>query len=213
MVVRADTANQRARLYAGFVARNRLVSILRVGVPILAVIAVLIPVAEVYLGSLVKDFSIGRLSVERDNLVVDTPRYAGVTAEGATYLVSADSARAAIGALDLIELTNAKIRLTKADGIEMRADAATALLNTVTQIISIAGVATVSDSTGVSGVLRDTALDWKTMQLTSRGAVSFRFGDGTTLDADGLRYDARTRRWAFERATMVAPASDEGIAE
>lgn len=209
MLARADSAEQRARLYAGFRQRNRLIGILRWGVPLAAAVALVVPAVAAIMANIGVDFSIGRISLDRDALVVEAPQYSGVASDGSTYKVTAASARAALGEIDVIALSGASLRLLRPDGVEMRADAAEARLNTTTQVIAVPGLATVSDSTGSHGTLMDARFDWPSMELVAEGPVSFAFGDGTELMAEGLRYQLDERKWQFEAAVVLAPSDAE----
>lgn len=212
MLARSDTAKQRDRLYAGFKRRNRLVGLLRWAVPVGAGLALMAPLTAALIGSFGMDFSIGRISIERDALVVESPQYSGVAADGSTYKVTAASARAALGEIDIIILTDARLRLLRPDGVEMRVDAAEARLNTTSQVIEVTGIARVGDSTGSSGTLEASRFDWPAMELTANGPVAFVFGDGTDLRAQGLHYRLNERKWEFVTATLVT-ASDVEMSE
>lgn len=209
MLARADSAERRARLYAGFLQRNRLIGILRWGVPLAAAVALVVPSVAAIIANVGVDFSIGRISLDRDALVVEAPQYSGVASDGSTYKVTAASARAALGEIDVIALSGASLRLQRPDGVEMRADAAEARLNTTTQVIAVPGLATVSDSTGSHGTLMDARFDWPAMELIADGPVLFTFGDGTELLAEGLRYQLDERKWQFEAAVVRTPSDAE----
>ncbi len=207
MTARADTAEQRARIFAGLTARNRLVAILRIGVPALGVLVFLILAAQIFLASLERQFGIGSIAVNGTTVSVDTPTYAGALADGTTYKVSATGAEADLTAMDVIKLKNASILLVKPNGVTMTAKAESAALQTTDQLIEIPTQASVADSTGTTGLLSGSVFNWPHQTLTTSGRVHFDLSNGTALDADKMTYDAKARLWGFSGVTLVLPAT------
>ena len=112
MTLRAETAEQRFAIYSRLRTRNRLVSILRVALPVAGALVFLVFVAQLLLASLANNFGIGKISFTGSSVVVDTPSYSGVMANGDIYKVSAEGAQAAVANLNVIELKNAALQLT-----------------------------------------------------------------------------------------------------
>jgi len=204
MNLHADAA-QRLAIYRGLQARNRIVSILRVGIPALGTVALAVLVLQIYVSSLTSRFGIGQIVVSPDSVMVETPEYSGVLDNGTAYRVSAVAAEAAADATDRIGLTDASLTMLKPDGVTMLVDARAAVLDTTAQLVEIAGIADVSNSLGTSGVLRDSVFDYATQQLTGNGPVHIDYADGTALEAEGLTYDAVALVWTFTRATVTLP--------
>jgi len=204
MNLHADAA-QRLAIYRGLQARNRIVSILRVGIPALGIVALAVLVLQIYVSSLTSRFGIGQIVVSPDSVMVETPEYSGVLDNGTAYRVSAVTAEAAADATDRIGLTDASLTMLKPDGVTMLVDARAAVLDTTAQLVEIAGIADVSNSLGTSGVLRDSVFDYATQQLTGNGPVHIDYADGTELEAEGLTYDAIALVWTFTRATVTLP--------
>ena len=205
MTARADTAEQRARIFAALTSRNRIIAILRVGVPALGVLVFLVLAAQIYLASLARQFGIGNISVNGTTVTVDTPTYAGVLADGTTYKVSASAAEAAITAMDVIELKNTSLVMVKPNGVTMLAKADSAALQTTDQLIEIPTLASVADSTGTKGTLVGAVFNWPRQTLVTSGRVHFELSGGTTLDAEKMTYDGKTRLWGFSGVTLVMP--------
>src|SRR5690606_22313394 len=125
----ATATHDRDRLYARLRRRNRFVSALRLGVPILGAVTLVGLIGQIYLSSLGARYGIGQISVTPDAVTVEAPEYAGVLDDGSSYRVTADLARAATSNTDLIGLGNASIVLNRTDGVQMQASALRAELD------------------------------------------------------------------------------------
>lgn len=204
MNVQAADAHRLA-IYRRLERRNRLVAILRIGVPALGALTLVALLGQIYVSSLGSRFGISQISVTRESVTVDAPEYAGLLEDGSAYKVWAESAAAAIEATDIIELTDAALTIDRPTGVFMRADAAAARLDTTNQLVFIDGSAQVEDSTGTSGMFRKSVFDWARQTLTADGPVSIDYADGTTLKAEGLVYDAKALVWTFTRAAVTLP--------
>lgn len=204
MSAHADS-NDRLRTYQSLAARNRIVAILRIGVPAIGTVVLLGLVVQIYMSSLGNRFGVGRVSVTLESVNVDAPEYAGVLDDGSHYHVSAASALAGLDSSDLIELSEAVLTVTRTNGVTMDASAASARLDTTNELVIIEGVATVVESTGTTSVLEDSVFDWAGQELTTKGPVTVNYADGTHLVAKGLVYDAKAMVWTFNDATVTLP--------
>jgi len=203
---RTATADQRFRIYKRLNRRNRLIGLLRLAVPSLGALMLAGLLTEiVFFSSNSADFGIGRVTVNRDTVTVETPRYSGVATDGSTYTVQAATAQARLNATDTIDLTEATLVLVKTDGTEMRAAAAAAVLQTGKEQVTVPGVTEISNSAGTHGTLHGGFLDSKAQELTASGAVDVTFADGMTLQANALHYDYSAAIWTFSRATLSIP--------
>lgn len=200
--LQADAA-ERLVIYRRLAARNRIVAILRIGVPLLGAIILVALLGQIYLSSLSNRFGVGRISVTRESVSVEAPEYSGVLEDGTTYRVWARDAKAAINATDQIALTDAALTMQRVTGITMQVNAPDALLDTSTEIVTIEGIAYVEDSTGTSGTIFDSVFDYASQTLTGEGAVHIDYADGTTLDGTGMTYDASSMVWTFSRANVT----------
>ena len=204
MDLHAD-ATQRLAIYRGLQARNRVVSILRIGIPALGIVALSALMLQIYVSSRTSRFGIGQIAVSSESITVETPDYSGLVDVGTAYRVSATSAQAAVDATDRIGLTDASLTMVKPDGVTMLVDAREAVLDTTNQLVEVAGIAEVSNSLGTSGLLRNSVFDYAAQRLTGNGPVDIDYHDGTTIVAEGLTYDATTLVWTFTRATVTLP--------
>lgn len=204
MDLHAD-AVQRLAVYRSLEARNRVVSILRVGIPALGVVALAALMLQIYVSSRTSRFGVGQIAVSTESITVETPEYSGLLDDGTAYRVSATSAQAAVEATDRIGLTDASLTMVKPDGVTMLVDARAAVLDTTNQLVEVADIAEVGNSLGTSGLLRNSVFDYAAQRLTSNGPVEIDYHDGTTIMAEGLTYDATTLIWTFTRATVTLP--------
>lgn len=206
-IARADTAALRFELYQGLARRNRLVGALRLGVPVLGVALVAAVAVQLYVGGLMRDFSVAGVTIDRNNLVVQAPSYSGMTGDGTRYRVVADSAKVAMDDTDRIEMASPRLTFERAGSTSTTATAAQAQFYSSRQSVSIPGHTAVSDSAGLSGRLQDVDVDFVAETLVARGPVTLRFPSGTLIEAAGMRHDGSTGRWSFERATVTLSAT------
>ncbi|RYE84116.1 MAG: hypothetical protein EOP19_12340, partial [Hyphomicrobiales bacterium] len=178
----------RSRIYARLQQRNRMVSILRIGLPLLGVLVLAGLVLQIVVASLLDQFGISDLRIDRDNLVVETPSYSSMTADGTRYEVASDDARAAIGDTDLLHLSGALLEVTKPNGSWMKADAEQAQMRLSAQTVFVPGAMEIADSRGTSGTIEAVHANLLTETMVSDGRASIRYHNGTTLDAETMTY-------------------------
>ena len=205
MSARAETAEQRLRIFSALGARNRIVGILRIGVPSIGVVVFLGVAAQILIGGIANDFGIGRVTVNGDQVTVDTPTYAGIMSNGDTYKISAEGAHTALTDMSVIDLSHVSFALVKPDGTQMSAQSETAALETIRQTVTVPGTTKVSDSTGNRGTLDKVFIDWPRQMMKASGKVSMQMNDGATIVADTLDYSAKTAIWTFKNATLTVP--------
>lgn len=210
MFASAQDAGLRARIYAGLEQRNRMVAILRVGLPALGVLVFAALALQLILASLLDQFGIANIRIDRDNLVIDTPSYSSMTADGTRYTVMSASARTALGDTDLVNLSEAAISVTKPDGSWMQADAMSARMQLSGQAVFIPDTMSIADSRGTTGTIEAVEADLVAESMVSEGPASIRYHNGTTLDAETMAYDGKRRLWQFNRATLVIPDTPGG---
>lgn len=201
-VARTDTAEQRSAIYATLAQRNRVVGILRIGVPALGVVLILALLLQIWIANLVPDFGFANVTIDRDNLVVEAPSYEGTGIDGSRYAMSAESARAAIGNPDLINLSGAAFSLFQVDGNAFNARAEKASLRVSDQLVIADGPTHVKGDSGVSGTVDNATVDILGERLVA-GKADLSFAGGTTLEADTMSYDGKSKVWTFSNATLM----------
>ncbi|KKB78749.1 hypothetical protein VW35_09580 [Devosia soli] len=197
----------RTTRYKKLLRRNRVVSVLRLAVPVFGAVTLAALLAQIALSSLGARYSIGSIEVSPERIKVEAPEYAGTMADGSTYRVWAEEAAATVENTDLIALNNARVVLQRLDGLRREASAAIGMLDTSTQEVRVEGATDISDSSGTSGRLYDSVFDWATQTLTARGRVSIDYADGATVRAQGMVHEAELSRWTFTKATVTLPST------
>ena len=201
LAARTDTIEQRTAIYARLTRRNRLVRLLRIGLPVIGGIVLAGLVLQIYVGSLIPDFGFANITIDRDNLIVEAPVYTGVSGDGAVYTVSAAAARTRLGATDRIDLNDAIFVLEQTDGSRLEAKGAVAQLLVADEVVVVDGIATVEGTDGLSGTVIDAEVDVGAETLHSKGAVDLTLRDAN-VTADSMHYDGATSRWTFYNATL-----------
>lgn len=203
-IARTETAQQRAAIFAALTRRNRLVRVLRVGLPAIGAILLSGLVLQVYIGSLVPDLGFANVTIDRDNLVVGAPVYSGTGTDGTTYAVRAATARTSFTNIDAIDLTDAVFDMVRpADAPSFTARAHRSRLTLSSQVVTVDGVTDVEGSDGLAGTVVDAVLDVEAETLDSSGAVDLTLPDGTNVKAATMSYDGKTQIWTFRRATVL----------
>lgn len=206
LAARTDTSEQRTAIYAGLVRRNRLVRVLRYGLPAIGAIVFLGLVLQIYIGSLLPDFGFANITIDRDNLVVEAPVYRGAGGDGSVYSLSAATARTSIGNTDLIDLTDAVFALDQPGGTRYEAHGARAQLHVSDETIVVDGIANIEGTDGLSGTIVDAEVDVGGESMHSKGAVDITLRDAN-VKAASMSYDGATGRWTFHGATLHLEAT------
>lgn len=201
----------RAGLYKRLMRRNRVVGVLRVLVPVLGAAVLGMLVIQIVIANMVQDFGVSGIRIERDRLLIETPRYEGVTESGMRYKVVAETASALIAQSDIIELGNAKLDLVRPDGSSLAATAQTALYNLAIQTVEVEDVAYIEDSRNTTGMLYNTFVDWTAQTIDARDGADITFNDGTSLVAGELKFFMEDNRWDMSDVTLVTEGSEETL--
>jgi hypothetical protein len=204
-VARTQTYDQRAAILDRLAWRNRWVAVLRIAVPAIGALAFVLLVGQIWVASLTQQYGVSGLRIDRGNLVVETPQYTGIAADGSRYVVKAREARAPLDNTSLIDMTDATLDYSRPGKPAFHATGATATMDTARQYISVPGLATLNSDDGMHGTLRDVRSDIRGSTTTAKGRVDMTFEDGSTLEAANMYYDGKNARWVFERVTLVMP--------
>ena len=201
---RTDTLEQRTAILRSLAGRNRLVAILRIGVPIIGVILFAALALQIYVANLARQFGVSGISIDRNNLVVETPSYSATGADGTRYTMEAASARAALNNPDAIALTTTAITLNQPSGSIFTLKASDAEMTMSTQQLAMPG-ATIAGNDGMHGTLNDVVADLSRRNIVARGKVNIVFSDNSSIDASAMDYNSRTQTWTFTAATVILP--------
>lgn len=202
----AAPTDSRSRLFARLAARNRLVAILRIGIPALGAVVLAGLVLQLFFVGLLPDFAFAKFSIDRNRLVIDAPTYAAMSADGTSYDVVAATAATVPGRSDLIDLTDVLLTVRQTDGGVMTAAAAAAQLQTTDQLVRVEGLTRVANDAGAHGTVIGVLANIAEESMTADGAVDMMFANGTTLQASGMTYSSNGR-WRFTDATLMLPST------
>jgi len=203
----------RERLYRELTRRNRLVGVLRIALPVVGAIVLVVVLSAIVLDNLREQFGFASIRIDRDNLVVDAPRVTSVGDDGTLYSVTAAMAKARIGSVDLIDMTEAVFTMTPVASASFSAAAPTAALQTSAQTLTVPGRLSVTSNDGMHGTLDDFFGDMLKYEMTAHGAVDLTFPAGMRVESQGMTYDGNARLWTFTRATVTLPETPGGTVE
>lgn len=206
-LAQSGTVQQRSRIFAALVVRNRIIEVLRYAVPALGIVTSGGFVLQLYLGSLGHDFGFSDISIDRNNLVVDTPSYSSVGVDGSFYRIEAVSARSALDRTDIIDLSQPVLTLRKAEGNAITVEADTARVETTSQQVTVEGITRLSDSVGMNGTIVGFSANLAAETAVGKGPVDITFSNGATLTAASMSYDGASATWRFQRAILTLPST------
>src|SRR6218665_125731 len=129
----------RDRPYQALTRRNRLVGVLRIAVPVVGASVLAVVLGAIVLDNMREQFGFASIHIDRDNLVVDSPRVTAVGDDGTLYAATALMARMRLGSTDLIDMTDAVFTMTSTAGVTFSATAPTAALQTEAQTLTVPG--------------------------------------------------------------------------
>ncbi len=204
-VARTQTFDQRSAILDGLVGRNRVVAILRVAVPVLGIVAFSALIGQIWLAGIARQYGVSGMRIDRGNLVVETPQYTGIGADGSRYVVNALEARFPLDQTNIIDMKTATLDYIKTDGA-FHATGDSAVMDTVRQYVTVPGIVHVSSDDGVHGTLTDVDADLRANTVTSKSAVDITFKDGTNLKAGNMVFEGDKAFWTFTGGvTLVVP--------
>ena len=206
----------RERLYRALTRRNRLVGVLRIAVPVAGAVVLAVVLGAIALDNMREQFGFASIRIDRDNLVVDSPKVTAVGDNGTLYDATARMAKVRIGSTDLIDMTDAVFTMTPppgAKGAVFTALAPAGVLQTTAQTLTVPGQLTVNSNDGMHGTLEDFFGDMLKFQIVAHGAVDLTFPAGMRVESQGMTYDGNVKLWTFTRATVTLPETPGGTVE
>lgn len=198
----AAPSEERARLYTGLARRNRLVALLRWIVPAAGVAIFAVVLAMIVIDGLGQRFGFSNIRIDRDNLVVETPRLTSTDEDGTLYALAARAARVAPAQTDLVDMEDAVFTMTPPKGAAMTAAAAAARLQTGDQLLDVPGTTHISSTEGLDGTLVGVFADLLNWKMVASGAVDLKLPGGSTIVSDGMTYDRATGIYTFKDVTV-----------
>ncbi|MBL8595007.1 MAG: LPS export ABC transporter periplasmic protein LptC [Devosia sp.] len=199
----AAPTDDRAALYQRLDRRNRLVGLLRWLVPAGGVLVFVVLLAMIVVDNLSQRFGYSNIRIDRDNLVVETPRLTSTGEDGTLYALSARAAKVAPMRNDLIDMEDAVFTMTPPEGAAMRAEAAAAQFQTNDQLLNVPGIAHVTSTEGLDGTLEGVFADLMNWKMVASGNVDITMPSGSHIVSDGMTYDRETGIYTFKNARVT----------
>lgn len=203
----------RAQLHAALTRRNRIVGVLRIALPVVGAIVLAMVLGGIVLDNLREQFGFASIRIDRDNLMVASPRVTAVGDDGTLYSATAAMAKGRLGSVDLVDMTEAVFSMASPNGVTFTATAPTAALQTGAQTLTVPGTLGVSSSDGLRGTMEDFFGDMLNASIVARGAVDLTFPEGMRVQSEGMTYDGNAKVWTFTRATVTLEETPGGAVE
>lgn len=203
----------REQLYAALTRRNRVVGLLRIAVPVAGALVLAVVLSGIVLDNLREQFGFSSIRIDRDNLVVETPKVTAVGDDGTLYAATARMATVRMDSSDLIDMVDAIFSMKPLEGASFEAAAPAAALETQAQTLTVPGTVTVTSDDGLHGTLEDFFGDMLAHAMVAHGPVDLTFPEGMQVQSQGMSYDGNARLWTFTRATVILPETPGGATE
>lgn len=200
-LARTDTLEQRTAILSRLLLRNRLVGILRFGVPAVGIIVFAALAIQIFIGNFLEQYGVTRIVIDRNNLIVETPSYVAAGPDGTLYSMAAANARASFDQPDMLMLSDVSLDIAPPGAAAYHARVGEATLAASTQELTLPGATLISSDDGMTGSIADLVADLDDRRVVG-GASSFEFPDGSSFTAKGASFDARARIWTFSGITM-----------
>ena len=205
-VARTQTFDQRSAILDGLIGRNRLVAVLRIAVPVLGIAAFLALIGQIWVAGMARQYGVSGMRIDRGNLVVETPQYAGIGADGSRYVVNALEARFPLDQTNIINMKTATLDYMRIGSSAFHGAGDTAIMDTARQYATVPGTVRITSDDGLHGTLTDMHADLRANTVVSEGAVEITFRDGTNLKADHMIFEGNKALWTFDgRVHMLLP--------
>jgi len=199
----AAPTDDRAALYARLSRRNRVVGVLRWLVPAGGILVFVGLLTMIVIDNLSQRFGYSNIRIDRDKLVVETPRLTSTGDDGTLFALSARAAKVAPTQNDLIDMEDAVFTMTPPEGAAMQAEAAEAQFQTNDQLLNVPGIARVTSSEGLDGTLEGVFADLMNWKMVASGQVDITMPSGSHIVSDGMTYDRETGIYTFKNAKVT----------
>ena len=202
--VRAPTIKERMDALGRARSHSRMVSILKVALPVAAVGLVglyfISPSIEVTIGDM--NASVQGVAIEKGNLRMVNPKLEGANDKQGNYVVTAAYAEQAVANPDTIHLTELQAETNNAQKEWSRLTSPKGVFETKTEKLELIGDIRVAQSNGMKARLTRAKVDMKGQMVTSDEPVRVDFPAGK-LDSKTMRLDMDAKEAAFRGDVRV----------
>lgn len=198
-----------APVYRSLLRRNSAVAALRLLVPLLGLVVLTLLLVQIIIANLADDFGMSGARIQNDKLIIDSPKYGGVMANGTKYTINSEAAATSLGNAEIVELTKAQFFLARPDAYSLQAASENAQFDMVDQKVKIAGMMVVSDNRGMQANLLNSIISWTDQSLFTKDYVEITFEDGSVITGKTLEYDAGSDMWNIGQVRILIPITGE----
>jgi lipopolysaccharide export system protein LptC len=200
---------------------SRRVRLLRIAVPMVAILAILAPLLFSAIRSLSLTIplgDLGRLVLSGDKLTMEAPRLAGFTKENRAYKVTAKRAQQDITHPFVVDLEDIQASIELADHGQVEMSAEHGLLDAKTELLTLSRAIFIRSSEGYEGRLLEALINIKAGTVVSRLPVQLKFLQGD-LRADSMDLSNKDQVARFQGNVVMnvklpqstaTPAADAG---
>jgi lipopolysaccharide export system protein LptC len=196
--------SDRAQVFRRAMRHSRLVRMLRVAIPVTALVFGAVYVFGMWLqplhmlARLPKDLTV---FISGTKITMQQPRLAGYTPDDRPYEVSAQAASQDLTKPDLLELKQLRAKIEMQDKTELVLTAATGLYDTKTELLTLRQDVVLVASNGYEGHASEAVIDIRAGKVVSEKPVHVKLLDGTldgnrmevTEGGDLVRFDGGVR--------------------
>lgn len=192
--------------FAAAARHSRRVRVLKIAVPVVAVMVVLVPLLASSVVSMLRvsvplgDF--GRLVMSGNKLTMEAPRLAGFTKDNHGYEVSAKSANQDLSNPARIDLEQIRARLGLADNGWAMMDAKRGAYDTSTEILTLLDQIVLTSNNGYEGILSEAKIDVRAGTITSDQPLTLKWQQGD-LKANSLEVRDKGQVMRFEGGVVM----------
>lgn len=211
-----EGSRPRSRAFARAQAHSRRVRVLKVAIPVGAVVAGLAIVVVAFFNPFraVEGLTLGPVSVSGSQVTMEMPKLTGFKNDNRPYEVTASAATQDVRRPNLVELKDLKARIvTDEKGNAARLEAVSGILDTQKEQMELRQAVRVRTDTGQDVKLRSAFVDFKAGTVLSNEPVTVSLANGV-IEAEGLevrdgghvlQFRGRVRT-VFSSADATAPA-------
>ncbi len=185
-------------------SHSRLVSIMRIALPVLALgvlgLYFISPKLQISIGNM--DASVASVVIDKGNLRMLNPRLEGANKEKGVYVLTAKYAEQSISSPDIIRLTEIKAEMNDAKKGWSRLSAPKGKFETKTEKLQLTGDIRAAQSSGMIAHLKQAEVDLKSQIIVSKVPVTITFPSGV-LDSKTMRLNIPDREAEFEDDVRV----------
>jgi lipopolysaccharide export system protein LptC len=195
------------RAFRAAVRHSRHVRILRVAIPLAAIIALVTGVAFAFLLNPMRMLSgmpvdVGRMVVSGTKIMMHQPRLAGVTRDNRRYDMVAQAAAQDLTKPDMVELQGIRATMEMRDKVTFETTAKAGLYNTKTEQLTLNQNIVVTSSSGYQAFLNEALVDVRASKIASDKPVEVKTATWT-INANGMEVSEAGDLVRFDRGVFV----------